>query len=128
VPRIGLGFRLFALWEEFQLGDEGDIESSSATVIDVLRGSLLWTNPLALAGQTHEVCHRRLLVQVWPNANPFSLESVILGDRVRVAHPTNELGINIALFNCNFRYCTESVMGGVLREIEQNTYNRCHGA
>ena len=38
VPRVGHGCWLFALWQEFQFGDQWDIQSSSTTVVDILTG------------------------------------------------------------------------------------------
>jgi len=67
---------------------------------------------------TYKVRHRCLLVQVWRDANPLSLDSVILGDRLWVAHPTNERRVDVALLNRNFGHCTEQIMSGISSSIE----------
>jgi hypothetical protein len=77
---------------------------------------------------TYEVCHRSLLVQVWRNANPLSLDGVILGDGAWVAHPANESGVDVTLLNPDFSHYAGSIMSVIFSGIEYYTYGRCHVA
>ena len=77
---------------------------------------------------TYEACHRSLLVQVWRNANPLSLDNIVLGDRARVTHATNEPRVDVTLLDLNFRHCAGSTMSGILSDTEHYTHNRFHEA